>query len=87
MDWEYQTNGPMDPSSPFVQSTRKLQLQAQSMKYLAPTFFVCVLPQLRAQKRYFDRFKHIEQTWTTQANHSKTKSRFLRLFQHEHQRR
>ncbi|RYP39200.1 hypothetical protein DL767_002308 [Monosporascus sp. MG133] len=27
MDWEYQNHGPMDPSSPFVQSTRRLQQQ------------------------------------------------------------
>ncbi|KAI1087640.1 hypothetical protein F5B19DRAFT_60769 [Rostrohypoxylon terebratum] len=28
MDWEYQNNGPMDPSSPFAQSAKKSQPQA-----------------------------------------------------------
>ncbi|KAK7750146.1 hypothetical protein SLS62_007895 [Diatrype stigma] len=32
MDWEYQTNGPMDPSSPFVQSTKRVQEQQQQQQ-------------------------------------------------------
>lgn len=31
MDWEYQNNAPVDPSSPFVQSTKRLQAKGMSI--------------------------------------------------------